>query len=117
MNFNQALKELQTSINKPAFLVDRLVEWQDYQVSVIEAKNLFQRLSGIINHANKDYNYLLKVIWDTASCNPVGDKLNYIDAIICKKKAQNNRYDISKQPKYKSIQEVLDQEEKIYGSR
>ena len=108
MNFNQALKELQTSINKPAFLVDRLIEWHDIELrldcSKLEDKIIFQsmfkRLSGIINHANKDYNYLLKVIWDTASCNPVGDKLNYIDAIICKKKV-NNGSKINQQPSYK----------------
>ena len=106
-NLSDYLKNLNQSTNKIAYLVYAFKRLHDYYINdeQDESKDAFSFMGKIWKNANKDYGYLMKVIWDTSSISIAGSHLTYINKTIIERRKRENQVSItravSKSPEYK----------------
>ena len=112
-NLNDYLQLLNKSDNKIAYLVYAFKRLHDYYVNdeQDESKDAYSFMGKIWKNANKDYGYLMKVIWDTSTASIAGSHLNYINKTVIERRkkemqsavahAVQPKRDISKAPGYK----------------
>lgn len=106
-NLSDYLKHLKDSPNKIAYLVYAFTRLHDYYTNdeQDESKDAYSFMGKIWKNANKDYGYLMKIIWDTSSVTIAGSHLTYINKTVIERKKRENQVSITravnKQPSYK----------------
>lgn len=88
--FSAAKEKLNKSKNKVGFLVDTFKAYHAHAPPA-DFENLGGRLAGILKTISNDYNYLLKLIWDSRSIKIAGSHLNYIQGNIRGAKSRGRR--------------------------
>ncbi len=106
INFEEFNDLLKLSKNKIGTLVEAFKLWHT-KAPPEDFEKIGDGIASLINLSNKDYGYILKLIWDSCSASIAGSHLNYIRGIIKNKKnfkVHNKREEASKEHEYIKIE-------------